>query len=1045
MDQDLPRFTARDTAIVPFAPAIESLTAATHHDFATADTTRYWTELSCTTPVSVRSNSTDWDDGIVEINDAHGCHTRIRLPISSGNEKSQSDSKILGVYRNLGMLGCSQGTFLAAFMHVDGNIPDFTDSSNASAVICDSSYWSESVVATVTSRDQIFGPLVPTGPKRPVSDSEFNTSRFEYLLSTGYVPELQTFTRDELIGFDIASVTRPVLRNRLSKSDIYYDSEEYLDTAVAYALASSGLNASAFLDVSTISRVFSKVHKLLFATAASSSMSQILDVPAQGSISEQKTVITMIQGFTIATQCLLIIVIFALVCLYVSYSRRCLRLLQDPDSMARVVELARNQNIQDVFKHSGSLDEDPFQRSIELCNFALDYDSDGAPLLTTTRQGSNHAETFDSKDVRNAPRYAIEADWISIAPVALLMFAVIIVLLVLNQLAQHNRGLRFPSTNTFYRQLALDVAPTLFATLLGVYLKTICRTMCFLSPMEDLRAGYANASTTLSARYTAILPQLVSWRALCARHYLLCVLGMVALTSHLLIVSLAGLFEQRYVSMQSHLPARRLFEPRTTPTASYAQVDPFYIAVANVSSNTSMPNWATPQYSFIPIELPESQDPHAVYVANMTGYGADLDCQQLSSTNKSVTYDLSFIAGTNTTAASVQMRLGTTFSRSDGRITTCEFFESDTDLGNYNPTIGVLGQQSALEIAGGMLVEPPTSSLSDHAFCNTRMISAWIRAQPRKSLTEAKRNTSDATGMYIDHQETVVLCEPRIKAAQFEVRFYHNGSIIQAKSLNLPTYELPPEVQFMNSIDNIRTVWGSGPNLRYPQWHNDTFARDWPNYLLKMSSPDAVKIYLDASQPPPDAKRAMADLSDNFSRLFVAHLAIRQDSLVPISNTTTTDSPSISTLIPVTIITNEERLFLSKPMLIISVTLLTIDVLAMLAFRLNLSKAFLPRMPFTLAAQIAYFSSSRVVDDIVEAAIAERRKDRNENDDDQDDITDHENPLANHRYGYGRYIGKDGQPHIGIQREPFVVKLDSSTDSIMARVLTRVGLRRRKC
>ena len=76
-----------------------------------------------------------------------------------------------------------------------------------------------------------------------------------------------------------------------------------------------------------------------------------------------------------------------------------------------------------------------------------------------------------------------------------------------------------------------------------------------------------------------------------------------------------------------------------------------------------------------------------------------------------------------------------------------------------------------------------------------------------------------------------------------------------------------------------------------------------------------------------------------------------------------------------------------------------------IVFYWRISKPFLPRMPINIASQIAFFAGNHVMNDVQNAGGDFRELDR-----------------RGYRYGYGRYIGKDGKVHLGVEREPYVIR-----------------------
>lgn len=66
-------------------------------------------------------------------------------------------------------------------------------------------------------------------------------------------------------------------------------------------------------------------------------------------------------------------------------------------------------------------------------------------------------------------------------------------------------------------------------------------------------------------------------------------------------------------------------------------------------------------------------------------------------------------------------------------------------------------------------------------------------------------------------------------------------------------------------------------------------------------------------------------------------------------------------------------------------------------------------MPTSLGSLLAHSAASQAVEDFA------RHRDVGNS------------SMLNHTYTFGKYVGNYGKPHIGIERDPFVVRLD--TDS----------------
>ena len=99
---------------------------------------------------------------------------------------------------------------------------------------------------------------------------------------------------------------------------------------------------------------------------------------------------------------------------------------------------------------------------------------------------------------------------------------------------------------------------------------------------------------------------------------------------------------------------------------------------------------------------------------------------------------------------------------------------------------------------------------------------------------------------------------------------------------------------------------------------------------------------------------------------------------------------------------------MSEKMFYISMIILSLDLAVAVLFYSRARKPFLSRLPTSVASQIAYLAGSHVIDDVRKAGGDLLELDR-----------------QGYRYGYGKYIGQDGQTHVGIEREPYVTKVTS--------------------
>ena len=104
----------------------------------------------------------------------------------------------------------------------------------------------------------------------------------------------------------------------------------------------------------------------------------------------------------------------------------------------------------------------------------------------------------------------------------------------------------------------------------------------------------------------------------------------------------------------------------------------------------------------------------------------------------------------------------------------------------------------------------------------------------------------------------------------------------------------------------------------------------------------------------------------------------------------------------------ETRIFVQEEMLIVAVIILVVFMLVTKALYIRRPWKILPRMPTTLASQMAFFAASHALRDLADTS----------------DMSERERnsylERSRQRYGFGSFVGTDGRPHIGIEREPLV-------------------------
>lgn len=601
---------------------------------------------------------------------------------------------------------------------------------------------------------------------------------------------------------------------------------------------------------------------------------------------------------------------------------------------------------------------------------------------------------------QTTPEHSLELSWTTSGPIVCLLSGAIGLLVALNIMINRRNGLGLPHGSDFVQQLLLNFLPTTTATLLAVYLTLLCRLYSFIKPMHDLFDGCATARSTLLVKYTSTPPHLLFIEAFRARHYLLAIISIAALLSNVLTVTTASMFVLRQTDNDLTIYPTPLHEANVIDSITQStdalngalpgssDSDAIYSNIANMSDFTPLPTWTTDAYGFLPVRIPEqhSGEQAQYYTIQSLGYGADLQCRDLQEPPDGFAGNIIFQNNGTT------FQLWANFTNNNGSAKRCVFDTGyENEAARFNLT-KLSNSVAALEISNTMKLWNGSVPVVEE-FCANQIVKGWLRA--RMATVAANANT-----LGLDYNATIVVCEPRIKTRQFSLNITYNGDISSAQPLEPDNYLLPPSVNLSATLTTSLVM--ARDSYHVPEWHNDTVARDWSNYLYQLYLGD--RQWLDATLPSPTVEEASRVVSNMFSRIFAVQLFLDRDKLQPAAtNLTATDTSQNSAA---RAIVSTRKIFMSDINFFISIAILVLDLVVILVFRLTLPKPFLPRMPFTIASQIAFFAGSHVIDDVVRAGGDFKELDK-----------------KGYRYAYGQYIGKDGWLHTGIERDQFVTKL----------------------
>lgn len=571
-----------------------------------------------------------------------------------------------------------------------------------------------------------------------------------------------------------------------------------------------------------------------------------------------------------------------------------------------------------------------------------------------------------------------------------------------------------------------NLIPTAFATFIEPFWFLLNRLLCILQPFDDLRKGDARAEQTINARYTSVTPQLAFWRAFRAKHYLLALICAVALSTSVLAVALSGLFNEKQVllAIPSTTTMRKegVFDgsPFVIRSSSelaslntgYKVLDNYYVAIANLSQKASLPPWVDKNNYYIPFDLPIEPDGENAteidlemksFSAQTRGFGLDVKCTSPSASGDGDTFVFRPVYDSDARAGfgSDLVEFLYTHKGADGREYRCGASQTAMNTrGVINNTL--LDYVYPVSSAGPQRFEGITQLTSEFFenidYCGKQFLAGWARLGPATSTSNLfEEKGSDYEGRSLD--STFVHCTTSLKTALFNVEVDLSGRIISANQSGEYATDLeflgghePDEIEspvdgLLRQISYMVAHPDTTPSL---EWSNDSYAHSWLSSAIIAKRGSDAWLSIDASPPTPE--EVIPEVEYIYRQVAAIIMSFDQQLF---------KTPAEPIEINVNLNIQEERIFLETASFWICISLLAIQLLTLFIFYWNRPGRFLPRMPLSIASIISFVSASHAVQDLAR--------------DDKDQL----------RFGYGRFRGVDGKTHVGIEKEPLVIPLQS--------------------
>ncbi|KAK1244151.1 hypothetical protein MKX08_002289 [Trichoderma sp. CBMAI-0020] len=909
LGQSFPSFTTADYAILPFY--IDNDPGASQQQLNwTAETTKLWTELECWP-------AQHWLDPHRghTFGNGQGCNTSVALE-GDGGYCMYYVGYLSSPYADyqLASPDCpptenSTHQFLAFWAAIPSPSVMVHPEVNITALFCQPYYYKQQVMVTVVTNG--YKPqntsIQPISPRETLTEKEFNSTSFEFLLSAGMPMEAplvikRDYPFEQVIQFD----------KLLDKTDIAL----YFSNMIGYALAGRNEPATPYGDPNVLHEAFNRAHKYLFAIAVNQLLVNETDVGNSTAVSsfQQSGIIVSRLFSAIVESLLLLVAIFTISLLWVCHKSTSY-LNANPSSIARLVAIFRNgSETNELFRPVDHADEKSLQELFQGDKFRLTRSNINDSKSLYIEKVDDSDQEYGGKKFDKPTGY-----YEPIRPTALrremgLLFAVIQIgafvgILYLKSQNDKKNGLIRPSTNFEVLQILENYIPTAFATFSEPFWVLLNRFLCLLQPFRDMSKGRSEPFKSIETTYTALPPQLVAWRAFRARHLMLVMICIIALLSNVLAVGLGALFNEDLTTANY----TATFTPNVAPLFNISAPALFgmdqyaLLAMANISSGTPLPPWTTSDYFFQPYTVDSGSEGNSsnTYRVSTRGFSVNANCTAVPSSKVAVTFppNLENICADN---SSLFIEVGKL------RIRTSE----------------------TTRPSGPSAIEYSDTVRSD---CNSAITYGWGRTPEGKNMN----GTVEASFTF---------CRPYFQTAMFDVRHDSKGNTLAYEQMSDFSTHLDGDegdIRTNRMVSQMNFLLASRSNNGY---HNDTFTRDWMSHLMMISLNS--RDFLDPEKPPPDPNNLIPTIEKLYRQLFVLVLSGNLQLFDPGDQTLAVTGQKLK---------DETRIFVDQNAFIITATILGLNIIAVVIFYSRSVTVNLPRVPTTIGSILAFISASHIL------------------------------------------------------------------------------------
>lgn len=999
LDERLPPFMTREAAITPFKLGTSQRSHA--GETWTAETTSYGVDVTCES--AILDDDEKWSS-------SQGCH----VPQSFG-----PGADVIGVDVSEDVVK-KYTPFFSGFSGDGGNVNFYLEPycpEKASHVFmialrqnrksaddppapmtrlfCETHYYQHNVTATIVQAGGSVVGITDEGPKATLSPGLFNTSVFEDQISNA-IQQIR-------VRGVLPSSAWPDQRPQLAKLPITLG-DSFQEMINIFGLAVGAYPRDSFddyMDPLVLTTAVQAAHRLLFARA-------MVDVLADG-YQETESVdglrvynteaVRIVMRFAYAVEAVLGLVVLMVVTLMAVTWCDNINLRTDPDSLSALMLLVKGQpTILEQFSQHDQSSWELLKAETSGSTYVLEqphFTQQGTLKLLNSPICTDN--TRERRDKEDKPDFEYPVEF-SMAAGLLFILVLLSALAATSSLfhASKGHGLALPTQDRFVRQVLENYIPTAIATLIEPVWVVLNRLHCLLQPFQALHGKTISARRSIRINYASKPPQFVLFKALGAKHFILSAICAMALLGNVLAVAFSGLLDEDTLIVAHQAYASSVYDARlkdhianSTDYGNPANPFPFYSVMANFTSGTPMPLWTDDSAFYLPVSH-EAQlnSSDQLQLSDASALAMDMQCGPIGEAHGS---SWSFGRGSLANDAAIRTNVTVSLTNDQGQPLVCMskllFLMRDV-----YPWSCSSQQTFAVEYMSPLkapeFLKEPGLSLNDDP-CQGLLVGVWAR-KPASEMCD-----DEAT--FSEDDATVMICRTRVTVRPVNLTVTGDHLVLGATSEH-PPVDFSGSQKLIKEASNAMWDWdyySSSSRYQGGTWHNDSFPSDWHSYVMNLMDPDSV--VLDPTLPPPDFDRTAALFTKSWQKLFAIWLGMNHERVLAESSE---DSPAIEA----TILRPEIRIVVSRPMVVLSSTILGLYIIVAIAVYSKRPGKFLPRMPLTMASDIALFAASKAVAEI-----------------DEDERSKPELGADRKRFGYGSFIGTDGRPHVGVERAPFVV------------------------